>query len=321
MAHNQKIATIFGGTGFVGKQIVRELAARGITIKVATRIPESAYFLKPHGAVGQIVPFACDYSDAQSVANAVKGADYVVNCIGILYEKGKTSKFQRAHVDIPAMIAKVCADEGVDQLVHISALGCESGTSSYAKTKFEGEKAVMSNFPDATILRPSVIFGPDDNFFNMFAELSRYLPFLPLIGGGETKFQPVYVGDVADAAIKALMSYSPEYKGKIYELGGPDVVNFKEVYELLFKYTGRTRKLVALPFCVAKAEAVVLGLLPKPLLTRDQVESLKTDTIVSEGALDFESLGVTPTSMDLILPEYLSWYRVGGGRFDINKAV
>lgn len=321
MAHNQKIATIFGGTGFVGKQIVRELAARGVTIKVATRFPESAYFLKPHGAVGQIVPFACDYSDVQSVANAVKGADYVVNCIGILYEKGKSSTFQRAHVDIPAMIAKVCADEGVDQFVHVSALGCDVGSSNYAKSKLEGEEAVLSNFPKASILRPSVIFGPDDNFFNMFAELSRYVPFLPLIGGGETKFQPVYVGDVADAAIKLLTSYSADYKGKLYELGGPDVVNFKEVYELLFKYTGRKRKLVNLPFCVAKAEAVILGMLPKPLLTRDQVESLKSDTIVSDGALNFESLGIVPTSMDLILPEYLSWYRVGGGRFGAKSAV
>lgn len=311
MQHN-KIATVFGGTGFVGRQVVRELAQRGFIVKVATRIPESAYFLKPCGAVGQVVPFACNYNDASSITNAVKNADYVVNCIGILYERGKRSTFQRANVETPAMIAKACADEGVDAFVHISAMACDKGTSKYAKTKFEGEKAVISNCPSAVILRPSVIFGENDNFFNMFAELARYVPVLPLIGGGKTKFQPVYVADVADAVITGLTDKAGHHGGKVYQLGGPDIVDFKQVYRLLFKYTGRERKLVFLPYAIAKIEAFFLGMLPKPLLTSDQVESLKTDNIVDDGALSLKHLGITPKSMDLILPTYLDRFKEGG---------
>ncbi len=321
MVHAGKIATVFGGTGFLGTQIVRELADRGITVKVATRVPERAYFLKPCGVVGQVVPFACDYSDPESVRNAVSGADYVVNCIGILFEKGKKSKFQRAHVDTPAMIAKACTDEKVPRFVHVSALACDKGTSKYAKTKREGETAVTNNFSKATILRPSVIFGEGDNFFNMFAELSRYLPFLPLIGGGKTKFQPVFVGDVADAAMKVLFSASDVYQGKTYQLGGPEVVDFKAVYEILFKHTGRKRKLVPLPFAIARIEATFLSLLPNPLLTPDQVESLKTDNIVDDSALSFREFDITPKSMDLILPKYLEHYRAGGARFTRSKVA
>lgn len=319
MPYEEKIATVFGGTGFVGRQIVRELAHLGYTIKVATRIPESAYFLKPCGAVGQVVPFACDYSDPQSMADAVKGADYVVNCIGILYER-RCSTFKRAHVDTPAMVAKACHDEGVDRFVHISALGCDKGSSKYAKSKFEGEQAVLENFSGATILRPSIIFGEDDGFFNMFAELSRYLPVLPLIGGGRTKFQPVYVGDVADCVIKALVEPSDKYVGKTYELGGVDVIDFKQVYELLFQYTGRKRKLVPLPFFIAKIEASFLGLMPKPLLTRDQVESLKADNVVQIGMPTIDDFGIAPKTMELILPTYLKRYR-SGGRFGFVRAV
>ncbi len=321
MARNYKIATVFGGTGFVGRQIVRELAARGVVVKVATRFPESAYFLKPYGAVGQVVPVACNYADSTSVHEAIKGADFVVNCIGILYERGKKSKFQRMHVDVPAMIAKACADENVEQFVHVSALGCDVGQSNYAKTKLEGEHAVQSNFAKAVILRPSVVFGEDDNFFNMFAELARYVPFLPLIGGGKTKFQPVYVGDVADAAIGALYDYSGKYSGSVYELGGPEVVDFKGVYERLFKYTGRERRLVNLPYCVARFEAAFLSLWPRPLLTRDQVESLKTDNVVAENAKTLADFGINPTSMDTILPGYLSRYRAGGGRFNTQTTA
>lgn len=310
--HKGKIVTIFGGTGFLGRQVVRELAERGLTVKIATRAPESAYFLKTSGVVGQVVPFSCKYSDPNSVRNAVKGSDFVVNCIGILFEKRKRSRFQSAHVDIPAMISKACADEQVSRFCHVSALACDKGTSKYAKTKAEGEKAVLANYPKATILRPSVIFGEDDNFFNMFAELSRYVPCLPLIGGGKTKFQPVFVGDVADAAVKAILDPSEKFQGKTYQLGGPDVVNFKEIYQILFKYTQRKRKLVFFPFGFAKFEAAFLSLLPKPLLTPDQVESLKTDNIVEESALGFREFDINPKSMDLILPEYLDHYKPGG---------
>jgi len=319
MARNYKTATVFGGTGFVGRQIVRELAALDIIVKVATRVPERAYFLKPCGAVGQVTGVACDYSDPQSVAGAVRGSDYVVNCIGILAEKGRRNKFKRAHVDTPALIAKTCADEGVARFVHVSALGCDKGTSKYAKSKLEGEQAVFANYPKATILRPSIVFGADDSFFNMFAELSRYLPFLPAIGGGKTLFQPVYVGDVADAALKALAFSGDTYQGKVYQLGGPEVLSFRALYQKMFEYTGRPRKIVSLPFCVAKFEAFFLQMLPKPLLTPDQVESLKTDNIVEEGALGFVQFDITPHSLDAILPSYLERYRKGGDRFSSKE--
>jgi len=307
---NTKIATVFGGTGFIGRQIVRELAGLGFTVKVATRIPESAYFLRPHGVVGQIVPFVCNYRDEKSVRQAVKGATYVVNCIGILYERRK-GDFARAHTEIPAMIAAACKKEKVQRLVHISIPNIEADNARYARTKLEGEKAVLAAFPRASILRPSIVFGPDDNFFNKFAELTRFLPVLPLIGGGHTKFQPVYVGDVADAAL-ACLSGGEEFCSKIYELGGPEVVTFRQIYEILFTYTGRKRPFIVLPWWIAKMQAFFMGFFPNPLLTCDQVESLKTDYIVTKDALNFSDLGVRPTSMELVLPRYLERYRAGG---------
>lgn len=315
MSMKNKTAVIFGGTGFVGRQIVRELAKKGVTIKVATRVPERAYFLKPCGAVGQVVPFACDYSEA-AIQSAVKGCDYVVNCIGILYQRGRKNKFQRIHTSIPEIIAKAAKHEKIESLIHISALGIEDSKAKYAKSKLDGEEEIRKGFKKVTILRPSVIFGEDDNFFNMFAHLARFTPILPLIGGGKTKFQPVFVGDVADAAIAALTS--KDAKGKIYELGGAETIDFKGIYDRLFTYTNRKRVLMPLPFCLAKIQAFFLSLLPNPILTPDQVESLKTDSIVSEGALTLSDLGITPTAMDLILPRYLEIYRQGG-RFEKSK--
>ena len=316
MTNNTKVACVFGGTGFVGRQIVRELAKKDYVIKVATRTAERAYFLKLDGGPAQIVPFQCDYSDAESIAAAVSGCDVVINCIGILFEKGKKRRFQNAHVDVPEMIASACKKSGVKKFVHISALGVDKGTSKYAKTKLEGEKAALLNFPQATILRPSVIFGEDDSFFNMFAEMSRYTPVLPLIGGGKTKFQPVYVGDVADAVMSALENMAAQ--GQIYELGGPETISFKEIYQRLFQYTGRRRCLVSIPFGLAKVEATFMSLLPHPPLTRDQVESLKTDNVVSKTAQGLSDLGVTATAMDVILPTYLESYRCGGRFADVK---
>ncbi len=311
--HNDKIVTIFGATGFLGRHIVKDLAERGFMVKVATRAPEKAYFLKPMGDIGQIVPVVCNYSDANNVHEVIKGSDYVVNCIGILAEKGKSSKFKKIHVDLAAMIAKACADENVSKFVHISALACDKGTSKYAKTKFEGEKAVVANYPDVTILRPSVIFGEDDDFINKFAELARYVAFMPLIGGGKTKFQPVFVGDVADAVVKIITDQSGKYKGKIYELGGLDVVDLKGIYEKIFEYTGRKKRLISIPFSIVKMQTIFLRFMPKPFnLTSDQVESLKTDSVVSKDALGFGEFGIEPKSMDLILPEYLEYYKSGG---------
>lgn len=317
-----KTACIFGGTGFIGTQVVRELAARGIRIKVATRTPESAYFLRPSGSVGQIVPYQCDYNDAESVRKAVSGCDYVVNCVGILFEKNKNS-FERVHVDVPAVIAKSCAEEGVERFVHISALGIEASTSTYAYSKFQGEKAGKKAFPELSILRPSVVFGEDDDFFNKFASMAPFVPFLPLIGGGHSKFQPVFVGDVADAVVACLTlpaAGEDNPQGKIYELGGPDVVTFKGIYETMFQYTQNPRPLVNLPWGVAKLQASVFSLMPTPILTPDQVESLKTDNVVNKDACNLASLGIQATAMRSILPTYLSRYKPGGRFADIDKA-
>jgi NADH dehydrogenase len=333
MAQTNKVACVFGGTGFLGTQVVRELAKAGYTVKVATRVPERAYALKPSGSVGQIVPFACDYSDQGSVDAAIRGCDAVVNLIGILYETGRDS-FRKAHVGIPAMIAGACARAGVRRFIHVSALGIEGSSSRYAQSKMEGEGAVRAALPDAVILRPSVIFGMGDDFFNMFATMARFLPVLPLIGGGKTLFQPVYVGDVADAVMAVLRR--PDFgdmspAGKVYELGGPDVVSFKDIYTILFTHTGRRRALMPLPFGLAKVQGAVFsgvscligwttGLRPKPPLTADQVESLKADSVVAEGAEGFADLGIVPTAMAAVLPGYLNRFKPGG-RFGDKKSA
>lgn len=313
MTLNHKIVTVFGGTGFIGTQVVRELASRGVTVKVATRVPESAYALRPCGAVGQIVPVVCDYNDPNSIGSAVWGSDFVVNCIGILFERGKRQTFQHAHIQIPETIARESHKANVKRLVHISSLACERGTSKYAQSKHDGEIAVMNQFHDAVILRPSVVFGENDEFFNMFARMTQILPSfvpLPLIGGGVTKFQPVFVGDVADAVMAGL--YDTKTSGHIYELGGPETFNFKDIYELLFTYIHRRQPLMSVPFWAAKIQAFFMGVLPKPLLTQDQVESLKTDNVMNDDALNLSDLGVQTTAMDSILPTYLDYYRPGG---------
>lgn len=312
MISQYKTATVFGGTGFVGTQVVRELARRGIRVKVAARVPESAYFLRTCGVVGQVVPLACDYSD-DAISRAIAGSDYVVNCTGILFEKRK-GDFAKVHTDRPAVMAASCARLGAVRFVHISALGVESAKSKYALSKLEGEKAVLKEFPAATILRPSVIFGEGDSFFNRFARMAALSPALPLIGGGKTKFQPVYVGDVADAVMAALTlpdvgRTSPQ--GQIYELGGPEILSFREVYERLFAQTGQTRALVTIPWWGAKVLAAFAGMLPNPPLTRDQVESLKTDNVVNSSALGLNDLGLSATALGVILPRYLGLYRPG----------
>ncbi|PZQ47658.1 MAG: complex I NDUFA9 subunit family protein [Micavibrio aeruginosavorus] len=312
-----KMACVFGGTGFIGRQIVRALAKEGYTIKVATRVPESAYFLRTCGNVGQIVPFTCNYNDESSIRASVKGCEVVVNCVGALYEKGKSS-FTRVHTEFPRAIAKACTAEKVGRFIHISAGGCDESHSKYGKSKLNGEMAAAENFPSVTVLRPSVVFGAEDNFFNMFARLSLLLPALPLIGGGATKFQPVYVGDIALAVVAALHDGSTA--GKTFSLGGPEVLTFKEIYGLIFKETGRKRCLFPLPWGIAKIQGGLMGLLPSPLLTADQVESLKTDNIVPVGAAGFEALGIVPTGPEAVLPSYLARYRPGGRFGDKKRA-
>lgn len=314
-----KIICIFGGAGFLGRYITQELARAGYRIKIATRIPESAFELKTYGNVGQITPFQCHYSDPKSIESAVSRCYGVVNLVGILFEKGKNN-FTRAHIDVPTMISQACQKEGVKKFVHVSALGIERSKSKYAKSKLAGEKSIQKECPNVTILRPSVVFGPGDSFFNLFAKLSTLLPALPLIGGGKTKFQPVYVGDIADAVQIIISDKTEKFQAKTYELAGPEVVSFKEIYEMLLKEVNRDRSLISIPWGIAKVQGFFLGLMPKPLLTVDQVRSLKTDTVMSKEALSLSDLGVEPTAMMTIIPKYLSCYKKGG-RFGNKKTA
>jgi len=307
-----EIVTIFGGTGFLGRHVVRKLAARGARVRVVTRAPESAYRLKVSGDEGQIVPIACDYDDEESVAAVVRSSDVIVNCLGILFEKGKRHTFQRVHVELPSLLAQLCMDEGVKRLVHVSALGCNIGISRYARSKLEGEKVVSSHFPKASIIRPAVMFGADDDFFSMLAEILRYIPFTPLIGDGKVKFQPVYVGDVAGAIVKALDLSTDKYMGNTYQLGGPETMDFRGVYDFIYKHTKRERKLVTIPYKLAKYLAWFLEFSPRPILTRDQVNSLKNESIVMEGSSDFRSFGIISKSVHLVVPDCVERFREGG---------
>lgn len=305
-----KNVTIFGATGFIGRYVVKRLAQMGATVRVATREIDKAKFLKPLGEVGQIVPVAVSFRHPESVARAVAGADAVINLTGILYEKRKNG-FNFIHRDAAAMIARASRDAGVKKLVHLSAIGADKNSDSkYAQSKALGEEAVRGAFPGATILRPSVVFGPEDNFFNMFARLARIAPVLPLIGGGTTKFQPVYVGNVAEAVKNAL--FCDNAPGKIYELGGPQVYSFRDMLELMLAETGQKACLISVPYGLASVKAFFLEFLPKPLLTRDQVKLLKKHNVVSVHSLGFKDLGIEPAALPLILPTYTDRYKKGG---------
>jgi NADH dehydrogenase len=260
------------------------------------------------GKLGQISLAAANVRDEASVAAAIEGADHVVNLVGILYQRGK-QRFAAVHADAAGRIARRARAAGVERLVHVSALGADPKSPAlYAQSKAAGERAVLEAFPDATIMRPSIVFGPEDDFFNRFAMLARLLPALPLIGGGRTRFQPVYVGDVAEAVRRALDD--PAAKGRVYELGGPRVYTFKELLEIVLAETGRRRLLVPVPFPIAELQGRLLELSPlAPLLTRDQVVMLKSDVVVSPGAHDLRALGVAPTALELIVPTYLRRYR------------
>lgn len=302
-----QLVTIFGGSGFLGRHTVRALARAGYRIRIATRHPNRAFFLRPLGSVGQIDFVKCDVADEESVARAMLGAQSVVNLTGILFEKGQT--FEEVQADGAANIAKAAAAAGVAALVHVSAIGADAeSAAAYAVTKAEGEANVREAFPNAVILRPSIIFGPEDGFFNKFAEMARFFPALPLIGGGRTRFQPVFVGDVAQAILAALSRQD----GRTYELGGPSVYSFKELMQLILRETGRKRALVPVPFGIAFLKAAFLQLLPNPLLTIDQVKLLKKDNVVSPTASGLADLGITPTSVEAVIPSYLWRYRAKG---------
>lgn len=306
------VITVFGGAGFLGRAVVSALARQGNQIRVACRRPDEALRCKPLGDVGQVVPVAANIRDDASVQAAVAGADVVINLVGILYESGR-QKFNAVHRDGAARIASAAAAAGVSQLVHVSAIGADTGAvSRYARSKGEGELAVKSAFDKAVILRPSILFGPDDDFFNRFAALARISPVLPLIGGGNTRFQPVYVCDVADAVSVVLSD--PQSAGRVYELGGPQIYTFRQLLELLLSVIDRNRLLVPVPFWAAMLKALFLELLPVPPLTRDQVRLLRRDNIVTQGVAGFADLGIVPTAPEVILPTYLARFRRAGGK-------
>jgi NADH dehydrogenase len=306
----QRLATVFGGSGFIGRYVVANLAREGWLVRAAVRRPDEALFLKTAGVVGTVTPLAANVRDRASIARAVAGADAVVNLVGILHESGR-QRFQAVQAEGPRAIAEEAARAGAKHLVHISAIGADpQSNSAYARTKAEGEAAVQQAFPKAVILRPSIVFGPEDSFFNRFAQMTMLSPALPLIGGGRTRFQPVYVGDVAAAVMKAIET--PAAAGRTYELGGPKVYQFIDLMRLLLDEIGRKRLLVPLPFPIASLMGSVMQCLPNPQLTADQVKLLKRDNVVREGAPGFTDLGITPTSVEAILPTYLDRYRTRG---------
>jgi len=314
-----KLAVVFGGSGFVGRNVVRELAKRGWRVRAAVRRPHHAQFLRPMGAVGQVQLFQANVRHRPSVERAIKGADAVINLVGILHQEGAQS-FSRVQAQGAAAIADAAAKEGVETVIHVSAIGADAESDSlYARTKGEAERAVREAVPNATILRPSIVFGPEDQFFNKFASLMSMAPaFAPLpllIGGGETKFQPVYVDDVADAICAALDN--PAARGEIYELGGPRVYTFHELLEFTLSEAHLQRILLPVPFAVAPILGVAgeaMGLVPffAPPITRDQIKLLKRDNVVSADAKTIGDLGISPKTVEAIVPAYLVRFRKYG---------
>ncbi len=309
----RKVATVFGGSGFIGRYVVQRLAAQDYVVRVATRDPAAARFLQTQGRVGQIVPLAASVTDDAAVARAVEGASAVVNLVGILAER-RAGDFDRIQGEAPGRVARAAAAAGAEALVHLSAIGADAASpSGYARSKARGEEEVRAGFRAATILRPSVVFGPEDGFFNRFAGMAGLLPFMPVVAGA-TRFQPVYVGDVADAAAAAIAR--PEARGRTYELGGPRVMTMREVLRLVLDQTRRRRRMVDMPAGLMRVQARVAELLPNPPITRDQLLLLERDNVVGEGMPGLEDLGIRPTAVEAVVPGYLRRYRSGGGRRD-----
>ena len=315
------LVTVIGGSGFLGRHIVRALARKGYRVRVAVRRPDLAGHLQPLGGVGQIHAVQANVRYPASVQTACEGADAVVNLVGLLYESGRQT-FPGIHVFGARVAGRAAAEAGATHLVHLSAIGADHASpAEYGRTKAEGEDEIRSGFANATILRPSIVFGPEDDFFNRFAGLARFAPALPLIGGGGTRFQPVFVGDVAAAVCAALDGDAA--RARTYELGGPEVMTFEEVLRFILRTIERKRLLVPLPFPAAKLQGAILGLLPKPLLTIDQVRMLETDNVVSDAAeaagLTLAGLGITPQAVEAIVPEYLERFR-RTGQFETRQA-
>ncbi len=301
---------VFGGSGFIGRYVVERLADMGAVVAVAVRNPERAKFLRPLGDVGQVSPIRVDLTDEAGVHAVVRDADAVVNLVGILFKSGGQT-FKRCHVEGPALLAGASKSAGVQRFIQISAIGADpAAASEYARSKAAGERAVRLAFPEATILRPSIVFGPEDGFFNRFAGLARFLPALPLYGGGKTRFQPVYVCDLANAIVAAIEL--PKAAGKTYEIGGPRTYTFVDLMRVTLAEIRRRRLLLPIPFAIGTIQAAVLELLPKPPLTRDQLRQLRRDNVVADDALTLADLGIAPTALETILPTYLARYRPGG---------
>jgi uncharacterized protein YbjT (DUF2867 family) len=307
----RRVATVFGGSGFIGRYVVKRLAQHGYIVRVAVRDPGSALFLKVMGAVGQVVPLYASVTNEPTVRRAVEGAEIVVNLVGILTET-RSASFQAIHTDGAERIARLSAAAAVDRLIQMSAIGADPASPSrYASSKGKAEQAVLAAFPNATILRPSLVFGLEDQFFNRFAAIARLSPIMPVIAG-DTNMQPVYVRDVADAVMAALAA--PATRGKIFELGGPKVWTFREILAFILKQTRRDRKLVDIPMGIARLQAAILQYVPGKPLTPDQLLMLTRDNVVAPGAAGLADLGITPTPVELIVPAYLSRYQPGGGR-------
>lgn len=314
-----RLAVVFGGSGFIGRNVVRELARRGFRVRVAVRRPHHAQFLRPMGAVGQVQLVQANVRHQPSIAAALKGADVVVNLVGLLSQSGAQS-FERVQSAGAAAIAALAAREGVADFVHVSAIGADPESDSlYSRTKGEAERAVRDAIPTATILRPSVVFGPEDRFFNKFATLMSMAPaFVPLpllIGGGATKFQPVYVDDVADAVCAALAR--PQARGRTYELGGPRTYTFRQLLEFTLAETGHRRMLLPAPFAIAPIMGFfgeAIGAVPffDPPITRDQIKMMKRDNVVAPGAAGLADLGVAPATVESVVPAYLMRFRKYG---------
>ncbi len=306
------IATIFGGSGFIGRYVINNVARLGYTIRVPMRDPAQGGFLRTSGVVGQVNPLPLSLHDQPLIVKAIAGSSLVINLLGEL-APARRNGFEFLHAEVPGRIARAAAEAGAQRLIHVSAIGADANSpSAYARSKAHGETQVREAFPGATILRPSIVFGPEDQFFNRFARMAELLPALPLIGGGTTRFQPVYVADVADAVSQCLQS--ADTIGQTYELGGPEIHTFRQLMEIMLKQIGRKRRLVTLPFGLANIQAGFMQHLPGKPLTPDQVTLLKRDNVVSPGAKTLSDLGISPASLDIVLPTYMDRF-CKGGRF------
>lgn len=320
-----QLVTIFGGSGFVGRYIARRMAKEGWRVRVAVRRPNEAQFVKPYGAVGQVEPVFCNIRDDNSVREVLGGADAVVNCVGILKETGK-STFGALQADGAGRIARLAAEAGIKRMVHLSAIGANAGSdSSYARTKAEGEAAVLAHQPDAVILRPSIIFGPEDMFFNRFASMATMGPILPVIGA-DTLFQPVYVDNVAEASVKAVLGQA---QPGVYELGGPEVSSFRDLMGQMLGVIRRRRLVLNIPFFFARfmgwsldmVQKLTGGLIENKMITRDQVRNLRHDNVVADGARGLGDLGIMPVATGAVLADFLWRFRPNGQYDEVTESA